>query len=135
MTPRGQYMLSILGSRLLRLFLITPSIKCIPQVYPMTQSPGNIPQTTSFILVGLCTSSSWFCFPGGQRVGACDLSSQVNTRLLGPYSHQVFTRPLRLFSPRVLTLAMCPRSPRVFTHSLRGISTSPTRHLVPPSTC
>ena len=48
----------------------------------MTQSPENVPRTASFILVRVRASSSCSCFPEGQLVEACDLSSQVNTCLL-----------------------------------------------------
>ena len=135
MTPGGQYRLSILGGRLLRSLLITPSIKCIPHISPMIQSPENIHQTTFFILVGVGASNFCSCFLGGRRMGTCDLSSWVNTYLLGPYSHRVSTRLLHLFNPWVLTQTLCPQSPWVFTHLLQGRSMSPTLHLIPPGTC
>ena len=101
----------------------------------MTQPLENILRTAFFILIG--AGASWSCVysPGGRRVGECDISFWVYTRLLGPHSHRVSTRLLRLFSPWVLTLTLSPRSFQVFTRSLRGRSTSPTHHLIPLGAC
>ena len=39
-------------------------------------------------------------------MGACGLSSRVNTHLLGPYSHSISTHLPCLVSPRVLCCAL-----------------------------
>ena len=76
------------------------------------------------------------------RVGVCDFSPWVDTRLLSPYSHKVFSRllcshsprvftcPLPRYNPQVFTRPLHSRSTWVFTCSLWRRSTLPTRHLV-----
>ena len=119
LSPRGSLGVPIMYGRLLGSLLVPLSVQPIPQVCVLAQPSKDVARATFFvILVEAYTSGASPHPQGGWHVGACDLSPQVGTCPLGPYSHRVFIRHLRLFGHQVFTRTSSPQGFQVFTHLL-----------------